>query len=81
MAWTPTPNAGGSDSIPGQGTRSHVLHLRILCAATKTWCDHIMVTGTMATPPFLIFLSAKCNRPSQLAGEFFPLKRTLLPLL
>ena len=24
-----TPNAGGLDSIPGQGTRSHILQLRV----------------------------------------------------
>ena len=77
MSWTPTPNAEGSDSIPGQGTRSHVLQLRILCAATKTWCDNISFFAFL----FLnIFPSAKCNRPSQLAEEFFQLKRTQLPL-
>ena len=25
----PTPNAGGLGSIPGQGTRSHMLQLRV----------------------------------------------------
>ena len=29
------PNAGGPGSIPGQGTRSHVLQLKISRAATK----------------------------------------------
>ena len=29
-------NAGGLGSIPGQGTRSHMLQLKILHAATKT---------------------------------------------
>ena len=30
-----TPSAGGSGSVPGQGTRSHMLQLKILCAATR----------------------------------------------
>ena len=29
------PNAGGLGSIPGQGTRSHILRLKILNAATR----------------------------------------------
>ena len=29
-------NAGGPDSIPGQGTRSHMLQLKVLCAVIKT---------------------------------------------
>ena len=45
------PNARGMGSICGQGTRSHVLQLRVhmpqlkilLCAATKTWCKQINV--------------------------------------
>ena len=32
------PNPGGPGSIPGQGTKSHTLQLKILHAATKTWC-------------------------------------------
>ena len=43
-----TPNSGGLGSIPGQGTRSHMLQLRIralqlkiLRAATKTWYSQI----------------------------------------
>ena len=31
-----TPNIGGPGSIPGQGTRSHILQLKIPLAATKT---------------------------------------------
>ena len=30
------PNAGGQGLIPGQGTRSHVLQLKIPHAASKT---------------------------------------------
>ena len=30
------PNAGGPGSIPGQGTRSHMSQLKILCAVMKT---------------------------------------------
>ena len=30
------PNAGGLGSIPGQGTRSHMLQLKVPHAATKT---------------------------------------------
>ena len=29
------PNAGGPGSIPGQGTRSHMLQLKVLHATTK----------------------------------------------
>ena len=51
------PTAGGPGSIPGQGTRSHMPHLKtlpaattqilhastkILCARTKTWCGQIL---------------------------------------
>ena len=42
------PYAGGTSSIPGQGTRSHQLQLRvhmpqikILHAATKNWCNQM----------------------------------------
>ena len=42
------PNAGGWGSIPGQGTRSHMLQLRVCIlqlkipsAATETWCSQI----------------------------------------
>ena len=54
-----TPNAGSPGSIPGLGTRSHMLQLRVLmlhlkfqmqqqklkisCAPTKTWCSPINV--------------------------------------
>ena len=31
------PNAGGPGSIPGQGTRSYMLQLKILYAASKIW--------------------------------------------
>ena len=43
-----SPTAGGPGLIPGQGTRSHLLQLRvhilqleILHATAKTWCSHI----------------------------------------
>ena len=36
MAKTTVPNAGSPGSIPGQGTRSHMLQLKILFAASKT---------------------------------------------
>ena len=37
------PSAGGPDSIPGQGTRSHMPQLRskILRVTTKTQCNQI----------------------------------------
>ena len=35
------PNAGGPDSIPGQGTRPHMPQLKILHATMKTWCSQI----------------------------------------
>ena len=34
-------NAGGPGLIPGQGTRSHMLQLKIPHAATKTWHSQI----------------------------------------
>ena len=37
------PNAGGPGSIPGQGTRSHVLQLKITHSATKTWSSQINI--------------------------------------
>ena len=37
------PNAGGLGSILSQGTRSHILRLKILCAATKTLCSQINI--------------------------------------
>ena len=49
-----TPNAGGLGSIPGQGTRSHILQLRvrmpqlkILHAATKTQHSQIFFLKIM----------------------------------
>ena len=43
------PNAGGPDSIPGQGTRfhmsqlrAHILQLQTPHAATKTWHSQII---------------------------------------
>ena len=45
-----TPNAGGLGKIPSQGTRSHMLQLRVrmpqlkmLHAATKTWSSKINI--------------------------------------
>ena len=35
------PNAGGPGSLPSQGTRSHVLQQKILCAPNKTCCSQI----------------------------------------
>ena len=34
-------NAGGPGSSPGQGIRSHMLQLKILHAASKTWLSQI----------------------------------------
>ena len=36
------PKAGGLGSVPGQGTRSHMLQLNVLSAAAKTWCSQII---------------------------------------
>ena len=36
MAKTPHSNAGGPGLIPGQGTRSHMLQLKIPSVTTKT---------------------------------------------
>ena len=36
-----TPSSGGPGLIPGQGTRSHMLQLKIPHAASKTWCSQI----------------------------------------
>ena len=35
------PSAGDPDSVSGQGTRSHMPQLRILCAPTKTQCSQV----------------------------------------
>ena len=37
------PNAGGPGSISDQGTRSHVLQLKILSASAKTQCNQINI--------------------------------------
>ena len=37
-----TPKAGGLGSVPGQGIRSHMLQLKVLSAAAKTWCSQII---------------------------------------
>ena len=39
----PVANVGGPGSIPGQGTRSHILQLRRSHASTKTWCSQINI--------------------------------------
>ena len=36
-----TPSAGGPGSIPGRGTRGHMLQLKISQATTETWCSRI----------------------------------------
>ena len=36
-----TANIGGLGLIPGQETRAHMLQLKNLCAATKTWGSQI----------------------------------------
>ena len=36
-----SPSAGDPDSLPGQGTGSHMPQLRVLCAPTNTWCSQI----------------------------------------
>lgn len=41
VAKTCTPKAGGLGLTPGQGTRSHILQLKILSATTKIWCSQI----------------------------------------
>ena len=41
------PNTGDCDWIPGQGIRSHTLQLKILHAATKTWCSRIKILTYM----------------------------------
>ena len=46
LAKTVLPMPGGLGLILGQGTRSHMLQLKILCAATKTWCSYINKTKT-----------------------------------
>jgi len=38
-----TPSAGDLDSVPDQGTRSCMPHLKILHAAAKTWCNQINI--------------------------------------
>ena len=36
-----TPSAGGPGSIPGRGTRGHMLQLKISQATMETWCSRI----------------------------------------
>ena len=39
----PVANVEGPDSIPGQGTRSHMWQLKSSHATTKTWCSQINI--------------------------------------
>ena len=41
--WFCSPNAGGLGLIPGQGTRSHMLQIKIPHATTKTWQSQINI--------------------------------------
>ena len=68
-----TPNAGSLGSIPGQGTRSHMLQLRVLMlqlkfhmrqqklkisrVPTKTWCSQINAKKKKTTLVYHIPLS------------------------
>ena len=61
-----TPNAGGPGSIPGQGTRSHRLQLRVCMlqlkithAATKTW--HSQINKQVLFQERLQFLKGKMD--------------------
>ena len=58
-----TPNAGGSGSMPGQGTRSHILQLKILYATTKAW--HRQKKRFASLTAFLQ-LTAECHLPGPL---------------
>ena len=56
------PKAGGLGSIPGQGTRSHVLHLKILHATMKmedfSCCNQDLVQPSK----YIIFFVKKSGR-------------------
>ena len=43
VAKTLCSQSRGPGSIPGQGTRSHMLRLQVLCAATKIQCSQINI--------------------------------------
>ena len=49
------PKAGGPGSIPDQGTRSHMLQLRVLMPQLKTWCRQVKKAknrpGSVPGPP------------------------------
>ena len=65
VIWWSTANAGGLGSMPGQGTISHLLHLRVHklqlklpLAATISWCSQINKNRTInaaQTTPHLSF--------------------------
>jgi len=42
------PNAGGQGSIPGQGTRSHVLQLSVHMLSLKGFCMKIEGPGCLS---------------------------------
>ena len=58
------PSAGGSGSMPGQGTRSHTLQLKILYATTKTW--HRQKKERLASLTASPQLIAECRLPGPL---------------
>ena len=59
------PNAGGLGAILSQGTRSHILQVKILCAATKTWCSQINIKKRKETEKRMgqIVTSVLCMSP------------------
>ena len=72
VAETPHSQCRGLGSIPGRGTRSHMLQLKIQHATTKTWCSQIYIyvcgCGCVSTHLYLTvfcsyfnILSMKCQ--------------------
>ena len=65
---------GAQGSIPIQGTRSHMLQLKILNAATKTWLSQInyFLKKDMQNPTLLLFAPTNDPLPYPLAHPWVP---------
>ena len=64
------PNAGGPSSIPGQGTRSHMLQLNILYAASKMPLVTIKIWHTQISKIKKYFCKKTVTYPTALTPNF-----------
>ena len=58
------PIAGGLSSIPGLGTGSHMLPLKILCASAKTRCSQINILKRVGQRELELYEPSPTPHPS-----------------